>query len=175
MKKAYNVIDKIVHKISLAGLAVSATVLFAVVVMIFVDVFKRYVLKDPMSGQQELAELGTVVIVYFGLPYATRIRSHVRVEPVTGMFSPSARSILYGILDFVITAFMALLTAKVFQQAMNLTATPGNATLGLRLPYFYLYFIASVGAAIATVEFLLDGVRYIMEGVAPKLEKGSED
>jgi hypothetical protein len=61
---------------------------------------------------------------------------------------------------------MVLLTWKVFAQAGNLVATPGNATLILRIPYFYIYYIASVGAAISTLEFLMDGIRYIIEGVA---------
>lgn len=164
MRKGFETVDKAFRKISSVCVVISATVLFLVVALIFVDVFMRYVFRYAIKGQQELAEWGTVIVVYFGLPFATRVRSHVRVEPITGMFSPRVRSYLYGALDFLITIFMAVLSVKVFQQAVNLTATPGNATLILRLPSYIIYFIAGVGASISTVEFLLDGIRYILEG-----------
>ena len=179
MKKAYDAINGLFEKISKVCLVISAAVLFLVVALIFVDVFMRYVVNNAIKGQQELAELGTVLVVYFGLPFATRIRSHVRVEPITGMMSPSARNILYGILDIIVTAFMVMMCVKVFQQAVNLTATPGNATLILRIPNFYIYFACSVGALLSAIEFLLDGIRYIIEGVQAageaKLAKGGED
>lgn len=175
MKKLYEQISKIVEKISVAGLILSAATLFLVVAMIFIDVILRKLFSSPFSGQQELAELGTVLVVYFGLPYATRIRSHVRVEPITGMFPAAARSILYGVLDFIIVVFMAVLTWKVFQQAGVLVQTPTNATLILRIPYFYIYYAAAIGAAVSTLEFLLDGVRYIMEGVEAAKGRLSEE
>lgn len=178
MKKLYDLISKIIQKISFVGLILSSATLFVIVALIFVDVILRYVFNNPIPGQQELAELSTVVVVYFGLPWATRIRSHVRVEPITGKFPPSVRSILYGILDFIIVAFMVLMAWKVFAQANFLTTTPGNATLILRIPYFYIYYVASIGAALSALEFLLDGIRYCIEGAAAvkdrKLERGGE-
>lgn len=178
MKKLYEQISKVVEKISIAGLILSAATLFVVVTMIFIDVILRKLFNSPISGQQELAELGTVVVVYFGLPYATRIRSHVRVEPITGRFPAAVRSILYGVLDFIIVAFMIVMTWKVFQQAGILFRTPSNATLILRIPYFYIYYIAALGAAVSALEFLLDGIRYLMEGVdavkGRQPEKGGE-
>ena len=70
-----------------------------------------------------------------------------------------------------------LVTIKVFQQGGKLALTPNNATLILRIPNFYIYYVASVGAAISAIEFLLDAVRYFIEGAAAhkniKLEKGA--
>lgn len=176
MRKVYDLINKIIERVSFVSLILSCITLFLVVAMIFIDVILRYVFNSPIPGQQELSELGTVVVVYFGLPWATRIRSHVRVEPITGTFPNSVRSILYGILDFIIVVFMAAMSWKVFTQAGLLSAMPGNATLILRIPYFYIYYVAALGAAICVLEFLLDGIRYCMEGVAAakqrKLEKG---
>lgn len=177
MKKVYDVVNTIFEKVSKVCLMISSVVLFVVAALIFVDVFMRYFFNNPIKGQQELAELGTVIVVYFGLPFATRIRSHVRVEPITGMFPQSARNFLYGVLDFIITAFMLLMAVKVFNQGQNLVLTPGNATLILRIPYFYIYFIASVGALISAIEFLLDGIKYCIEGaqsLGGKLAKGGE-
>jgi len=180
MKKVYGFITKIMQKISTAGLFLSALTLFLIVSLIAIDVICRYILNRPISGQQELAELSIVVVVYFGLPYATRIRSHVRVEPITSKLPLSARNILYGILDFIIVIFMAILTYKVFKQAMFLTTTPGNATLILRIPFYWIYFITSVGAAISCLEFLMDGIRFFLEGIqaasknTDMIEKGGE-
>ncbi|MCF0230198.1 MAG: TRAP transporter small permease [Parasporobacterium sp.] len=137
----------------------------------------RYVFNSPIPGQQELAELGTVIVVYFGLPFATRNRGHVRVETIPGKFPLSARSILYGILNILCFVFLVLVTIKVFQQGGKLALTPNNATLILRIPNFYIYYVASVGAAISAIEFLLDAVRYFIECAAAhkniKLEKGA--
>lgn len=179
MKKLYERISKVVEKLSFIGLIVAAATLFLVAAMIFIDVILRKLFNSPISGQQELAELGTVIVVYFGLPYATRIRSHVRVEPITGRFPAAARSVLYGVLDFIIVIFMATMAWKVFQQANILLKTPANATLILRIPYFYIYYVAAVGAVLSAVEFLLDGIRYLMEGVAAaqgsQIKEGGEE
>ncbi len=164
MRKVYEKISKALQKVSTVSVYFGAAVLFLVVALIFIDVIMRYVLNNPIPGQQELAELGTVVVVYFGLPFATRMRRHVRVETIPGKFSLSGRSILYGILDLICCAFLVIATIKVFQQGCKLSQTPGNATLILRIPNFYIYFAASVGAAISAVEFLLDGFRYFFEG-----------
>ena len=174
MKKFYEGLNKTFEKISTVSVYFGAIVLVLIVFLIFVDVIMRYILNSPIPGQQELAELGTVVVVYFGLPFATRMRRHVRVETIPGKFSLSARSILYGILYIICCAFLVMCAIKVFQQAGKLSLTPGNATLILRIPYFYIYYVASVGAIISAIEFLLDGIRYFMEGVAAKGKKAEK-
>lgn len=174
MKKLYNGLDKAFKKVSTVSVYFGAVMLFLIVLLIFVDVIMRYVINSPIPGQQELAELGTVVVVYFGLPFATRMRRHVRVETIPGKFSLRARSILYGILDILCCAFLAMCAVKVFQQAGKLALTPGNATLILRIPNFYIYYIASVGAIISAVEFLLDAIRYFIEGAMAKNEKSEK-
>lgn len=174
MKKCYEAINKVFDKVSTVSVYIGAFILFIVVALIFVDVIMRYVLNNPIPGQQELAELGTVVVVYFGLPFATRLRRHVRVETIPGKFSLSARSILYGVLDLICCVFLVFCAVKVFQQAGKLSLTPGNATLILRIPYFYIYYVASLGAIISAVEFLLDGIRYFIEGVAAAKEKKAQ-
>ena len=178
MKKAYKAVNKAFEKVSTVSVYFGAVMLFLIVVLIFIDVIMRYVFNHPIPGQQELAELGTVVVVYFGLPFSTRMRGHVRVETIPGNFSVSARSILYGVLDFICFVFLVFVTIKVFQQGGKLALTPGNATLILRIPNFYIYYIASVGAAISAIEFLLDCIRYFIEGVTAhkehKLQKGAK-
>lgn len=177
MKKVYDSINKVFDKVSKVSVYFSAAVLFLIVVLIFIDVIMRYILNSPIPGQQELAELGTVIVVYFGLPFSTRIRGHIRVETIPSKFSESARDILYGILDLLCCVFMVLVAIKVFQQGMALSATPGYATLILKIPYFYIYFVASVGAALTAIEFLLDTIRYFIEGAtamkAKKTQKGA--
>lgn len=171
MKKFYETLNKVFDKISTVSVYFGAVMLFLIVVLIFVDVIMRYILNSPIPGQQELAEMGTVIVVYFGLPFATRMRRHVRVETIPGNFSLRARSILYGILDIVCFAFLVLAAVKVFQQAAKLSLTPGNATLLLRIPNFYIYYIGAVGIVISAVEFLLDAIRYFMEGAQAKGKK----
>lgn len=177
MKKIYNAVNKAFDKISRICVWFGAIMLFLIVVMIFVDVIMRYIFNSPIPGQQELAELGTVVVVYFGLPFTTRHRGHVRVETIPDKLSLNVKSILYGVLDLVCCAFLVFVTIKVFQQAGNLAKTPSNATLILRIPNFYVYYLASLGSVIAAVEFLLDAVRYFIEGVTAskeaKLQKGA--
>ena len=174
MKKMMDGLNKVFEKVSTVSVYVGSAVLFLVVAIIFVDVIMRYILNSPIPGQQELAELGTVVVVYFGLPYATRMRRHVRVETIPGKFSLSARGILYGILDLICCVFLVFVTVKVFEQAGKLALTPGNATLILRIPNFYIYYIASLGAAISAVEFLLDGIRYFAEAGQSMKQKKAE-
>ncbi len=59
----------------LAGLA-----LFAIMLLVSTTVFYRYVLNQPILGDQELVEIGMSLVVMLAMPFATWQGAHIRVD-----------------------------------------------------------------------------------------------
>ena len=59
----------------LGGLA-----LFAIMLLVSTSVFFRYVLNQPILGDQELVEIGMSLVVMLAMPFATWKGAHIRVD-----------------------------------------------------------------------------------------------
>ena len=58
----------------------SGCVLFAVMLLVSVAVFFRYVLNQPILGDQELVEIGMALVVMMAMPLAAHQNAHIRVD-----------------------------------------------------------------------------------------------
>lgn len=55
-------------------------VLFAIMALVSVSVFFRYVLNQPILGDQELVEIGMSLVVMLAMPFTTWKGDHIRVD-----------------------------------------------------------------------------------------------
>ena len=54
--------------------------LFVIMCLVTYSVFRRYVMNDPILGDQELVEIGMSVVVMLAIPFATLRGAHIRVD-----------------------------------------------------------------------------------------------
>lgn len=68
--------ERLLRSVALIG----GLMLFAIMFLVTLSVFFRYVLNQPILGDQELVEIGMAVVVMMAMPYAAYQGAHIRVD-----------------------------------------------------------------------------------------------
>ena len=126
---------------AILGVAASA-ILFAMMLLTFVDVVLRYVFNRPIASAFELTELMLVVLIFAGLPLVTLAGEHAVMDFIDRVFGPRGQRALVGVVEILNAAFMFLLTWLVWRKADRIWAYR-DATDVLRIVYGpFVYFMA---------------------------------
>jgi TRAP-type C4-dicarboxylate transport system permease small subunit len=125
------------------GLAASA-ILFAMMILTFVDVVARYAFNFPLRGAFEITELMLLVLIFAGLPLVSHADEHVTMDFIDHILSPRARSVLLRAVHVLVAAVMFFLTWQVWIKASRL-AGYGDTTDVLKvLVGPFVYFMAAM-------------------------------
>ena len=125
----------------LLGVAASA-ILFAMMVLTFVDVVARYLFRRPVRGAFEVTELLLLVLIFAGLPLVSYADEHALMDFIDRVLSPRARRALTGLVHVISAAIMFLLAWLVWLKADRIWAYR-DATDVLRIVYGpFVYFMA---------------------------------
>lgn len=131
----------------------------ALIGLIGIDVFLRYVVRAPLPWGNEVGSLLLLVVFVASLPYCTRIGGHVRMDLFYGRYGPRARrradavSALCGMIFAGALAYQSFAaTVRMYQLGsgaylIDLPYWPFAALLGLSATFLCLQF----GIAIARV------------------------
>jgi TRAP-type C4-dicarboxylate transport system permease small subunit len=166
--KVFEKVRDSIHKVSNAIVWVSAISLLFISVLIFIDVFCRYVIKSPILGAQEITQMAIMVVVYMGLPCATLRRRHIRVDALINKFKEVPRLICLGCTSLIVIVYSAPACYFLLKQSITLFQTMTVTTQILKIPHAPFYLIAAFGCFQMTLEFLLDGIRYFKEAYEAK-------
>jgi TRAP-type C4-dicarboxylate transport system permease small subunit len=123
------------------GVAASL-ILFAMMLLTFVDVVARYCFNRPLRGAFELTELMLVVLIFAGLPLVSYADEHVTMDFVDRLLPRGASAGLQRGMHVVSAAIMAFLTWQVWLKADRIWDYR-DATDVLRIVYGpFVYFMA---------------------------------
>lgn len=126
---------------ALLGVAASA-ILFAMMVLTFVDVVARYVFGRPVRGAFEVTELMLMVLIFAGLPLVSWGDEHALMDFIDRVLRPRGRRLLERAVHAICVAVMFLLTWLVWLKADRIWAYR-DATDVLRIVYGpFVYFMA---------------------------------
>lgn len=93
-----------------------AIVGFAMMALIFVDVFMRYALNAPLAGAFEVTQFLLAVLVFLSLPIVVWADENISVALFTGLFRGRAAHMLKAAVMLVNIAALCLLGALIFRQ-----------------------------------------------------------
>jgi len=129
------------HAESVLGVAASA-ILFAMMLLTFVDVVARYVFNRPVRGAFEVTELMLLVLIFAGLPLVSYADQHVTMDFIDRLVGRGTRAGLERGVHVVTTAIMLLLAWLVWLKADRIWGYR-DATDVLRIVYGpFVYFMA---------------------------------
>ena len=129
---------------------VSGLILGGLVIVTFIDVILRYIFSAPLSGRQDIVEMGMLTSLMFAAPLTWRIGGHISVdlyETLPVPFLESVRRILVmggcaGILGLLAwRSVEAADDAALFSEATNMIHIPHQ-------PFIYLILVASAAHAL---------------------------
>jgi TRAP-type C4-dicarboxylate transport system permease small subunit len=130
--------------------AISATVLFAMMLVTAVDVAGRYLFSRPLPGGFELTEMMLAALIYCGLPLVSKRREHIVIDT----FDPFMPRWLKRGLDMLAEVVCALALGGIgwliFRRALRV-ADYGDTTAVLRLPLAPVAFVMAAMIVVTAI------------------------
>jgi TRAP-type C4-dicarboxylate transport system permease small subunit len=123
--------------------AVSATVLFLMMMVTTVDVIGRYVFNKPLAGGFELTEMMLAALIYCGLPLVSKRREHIVIDTFDGFMSRAVKRFLDGFADVVCFLALSGIGYLIFRRAARV-AEYGDTTSVLKLPLAPVAYLMGV-------------------------------
>jgi TRAP-type C4-dicarboxylate transport system permease small subunit len=139
------------------GVAASA-ILFAMMLLTFVDVVARYVFNRPVRGAFEVTELMLLVLIFAGLPLVSYADEHVTMDFIDRLVGRATRAGLECGVHVVTTAIMLLLAWLVWLKADRIWGYR-DATDVLRIVYGPFVYFMAVMIALTGLIHLVKAVR----------------
>jgi TRAP-type transport system small permease protein len=138
--------------------AVAATLMATMCIIVFLGVFFRYVLGDPLTWTEEIARLCLVWITFLGTYLAYRRNLHISIDVVQKRLSRNARRIIHLIVLVLVGMFMTML---MIQGTYYSRAFLGSATPLLGVPLGLVYAALPFCAALLLVTILVDTFNFL--------------
>ncbi|MGC3940813.1 TRAP transporter small permease [Roseobacter sp. EG26] len=137
---------------------IASTLLAAIVVLIFGNVFMRYVMNASLSWGEELTLWMFVWFVWLGVSYAFHTGDHVRITVLRDILSDRARLVADVVIALLVLGFLVMLTIECIKLIMlPFVASQTSVVLGLPIPI--LYASAPVGAALSAIRVIQHLIR----------------
>ena len=123
------------------GIAASA-ILFAMMLLTFVDVVARYVFNFPLRGAFEITELMLLVLIFAGLPLVSHADEHVTMDFIDRLLPQRVLAVLLRSVHVLVAVVMFFLAWQVSIKAGRL-AGYGDTTDVLKILVSpFIYFMA---------------------------------
>lgn len=119
---------------------------------LFLQVFTRYALNDPLSWTEEAARYIYVYIVFLGASAAISDRSHVGIDYFAKALPIKAQWIVSFVVNLVILVVLALLIYWGWRAAMRQWNMP---LVVLEVPYTWVYIAIPATAVLMTIRTIV--------------------
>ena len=152
------------------GRAVAA-IMFAMMVLTFCDVVGRQGFDSPISGANELTEIGLGFVVYLGLPLVCLRREHITIGLMAGLFRERALRAQHVALNLIFAAVSFIWAQEVWRQAGALRDSTSEFMF-LQIDVSPFVYVMSAFTFFAALIFLFLAWCYLRGAVPKPAEQG---
>lgn len=145
---------RLVNGLTFFGRGVAELGVLALITLIAVDVFGRYVLLKSTMIADELGGYLLVAITYFGAAYTLRQGMHIRVDILVNYFSIGLRRRLTLAMEILVLIYVVLLTWQSAKLVIMDLVTPAHAPTIMRTPMFIPELLVPIGLGIFGLDIL---------------------
>lgn len=131
----------------------TATMLFALMVLTCVDVLGRYFFNNPVYGGLELTEILLAGVIFFALPLASYAGQHILVDLFTPT-SPVLRAVQGCVTNLICALSAAVVSNQLWLRAQRLERA-GETTIQIQIPIYLVAYAISILVALAALAFLV--------------------
>ena len=132
---------------------VSCVMMVALVILTFVGVLMRYIMRSPITWQEEVQMLLFLWFVFLGGAGAFRAGSHIAIEILVDALPKK----IGGVIERFDVLLQLLILVYLFWQEIqyyNQLIVAGRVTNLLRLPYGAAYAVVPIGGALMLISML---------------------
>jgi TRAP-type C4-dicarboxylate transport system permease small subunit len=163
--KTLKLIKLIDDKIEI-GICVVLMTLMAII--IFIQVFMRYVMSNSLVWSEELARYLFVWLIYIGISYGAKTMKHIKIEASLGLFPDKIKPFIVIIGDMLFLGFSLFISFTAFGIVQKQIGI-GQTSPAMHLPMWIVYAAPMIGFALTSIR----QVQTIMYRVH-KLKQGGE-
>jgi len=124
----------------------------AILVVMAVQVFLRYVLNQSLIWSEELARYLLIAMVFLGTATAARRGEHIRIDLVDHVLPRDAANVLRRAVDLLVLSYLLYVAWHSFE-ILSIFATQPSSALGV--PMAIPYSTVTVGFGLAAFRLLL--------------------
>lgn len=123
------------------------------VIITFVEVLLRYILKSPISWAEESARYTQVWLIYISAGVCVRLQNHISADIVVTYLTPTARRFFNSIASLftfcvlLVLFYLGVLLVKDFLKG-------GQSSPALGIPMYYIALAIPVGIGISMLRYL---------------------
>jgi TRAP-type C4-dicarboxylate transport system permease small subunit len=122
--------------------AAAAAILLGLMLLTVADVVSRYIFNWPLRGAFEVTELALLVLIFAGLPLASRTGEHATMDFIDALLAERGRRAVVRFVDLFCGFVILGLAWQVWLKAGKI-AGYGDTTDALKLPVGpFVYFMA---------------------------------
>ena len=126
------------------------------VILVNINVFTRYILRNPIPGCEEIVTSLFVWTVFIGSAYAHRMKSHLGVDILVNIMPGKMKSIVEDVVLFLELAILIMVTIISGQYVYHLMFSTSGAwkpvlTDVLRMPKWYTAIAVPIGFGLSTI------------------------
>ena len=137
----------------------------AVMLLVSTTVFFRYVLNQPILGDQELVEMGMPLVVMAAMPFAALQGAHIRVDVLDRAIGEKGRFWGDVFARSVSCIVLALLVRKTFAKALD-AHKYNDVTNMIEIPVSIAYAAITIGMGLFAVVLAAQLIGQFRRGVA---------
>jgi TRAP-type C4-dicarboxylate transport system permease small subunit len=156
-------IRNIFHNIDQNGERYLLLPLYAlIVVTIFVEVFRRFVLSYSSIWAEEIARYAFIYVSWIGASAAIKERAHIRIDLILPLLGDRGRAVIMIIGDLV-TIVLAVLAFWWSLESVLVSLKFGSVTHGLRISLAWFLAAVPLGFAMMLVRLIQSIIRDVSD------------
>lgn len=128
-------------------------------------VFARYVLNEPILGDQELVEIGMSLVVMMAMPFATSAGAHIRVDIFDNKLGTVGRYVCDLIARGLGAYVLLLLIRKTWDKALD-AYEYNDVTNMIEIPVWIAYGAITAGMGLFALILILQAIDQLRRGVS---------
>ena len=164
--KSYRLYENALSTLSVWAVRLGAVILTLMMVLVFTDVFLRYVFNRPLSGSVEIVEIMMALCIALGMAYTGITKGHISVELLVSRFSLKTQAALDVFHFFVATTMFLFMSWKTAEQALVVGRRNVTTTV-LEIPIYPFVWVLSVCAGLLGLVFFL----HFLEAISKVVKK----
>ena len=158
LDRVVKALTKPVFPISRVLANTAIVIMILTIPLVVTDVFLRRAFNAPMHGTNDLIRLAFSIIVFLPLAWCTMIDSHIEMDFITKRLPKTVQRTLDVIMISITTVVVGLLAWQLGVQGTVLQAA-GAETVILQIPMYPFLYLATFGAIILTIAFIITFLR----------------
>jgi TRAP-type C4-dicarboxylate transport system permease small subunit len=168
-----NRLVEIINVLSSVTAHIGIVLLFAMGLLIAMDVMLRYVFNQPTQFTTEMTGYLMAGVTFLGLPYTLMKGKHIRIEVATSRLSPTVRKRMEVGTSIVCLAFLAVCLKPAWMMVWESYIFKSEVMGSLNTPLYLPQLLVPVGISITLLQMMaitIDKIKDLKRPESPESE-----